>query len=165
MLRLYQLLFLALFFCSASLSGMYGPNNVNNLARLFQQVPLLPGASIEQTGIIETVVRDAFCGGSIKASVIAAIMVALLVVDQESPCNLACFWKILVGCICVLWPSMWKAIGSALRVANNNPTERAVVWRDRCRLAYGLFTIWAVLNSEFLFEKCIGVPSLSLLKK
>lgn len=158
MLRLHKLLFLVLVSCTASLSGM--EQTIPDFAR---QTHLLPGAPIRQTGIGETVVRDAFCGGFIKSSLIAvSIMVALLANHQEGPCNLyraegivtlSCAWQITVGFFCIACAIALKGLGYLGEVANNHPTGRAVVWRDRCRLLYGIATAYAILNSDYLFEK------------
>ncbi len=156
MLRLYKLLLLVLFSCTISLSGM--EQSSRDIAR---QTPLLPGA-IRQTGSIETIVRDVLCGGLIKPSLIAATMFFLLANHQEGPCNryhaegiitLRCCWQVTVGFFCIACAIYLKGVGHLLEVANNHPTERAVIWRDRCRLLYGIATTCAIFNSDYLFDK------------
>jgi hypothetical protein len=164
MLRLHKLLFLVLVSCSAYLSGMYE----NPLRNRITQTDCLPGAPIRQTGIAETIVRDAFRGGWIAPSLIAASMVALLSNHQDGPCNRycaeevvklqRCLWQVTVGCFCIFCAIALKGVGVVLNVANNHPIKRAVVWRDGCRLLYGIATAWAILNSDYLFEKLFIPP-------
>jgi len=131
---------------------------------IVRQVPLLPGAPIRQTDPIETVVRDALCGGFLKSSVVAAIMVVALANHNDGPCKryyaegditLRCTWQGVVGSFCIAYAIALKGLGFVFDVANNHPTENAVVWRDRCRVLYGVATACAILYSDYLFEKLV----------
>jgi hypothetical protein len=164
MIRSYVSLVL-LFVCTASLSGMDMDQEPNNpVYNFLAQKSPLPGAPIRQTGIAETIVRDTFCGGWIAPSLIAASMVALLANHQDGPCNryhaegiitLRCFWQFFAGCSCIACAIVLKGLGFVFDVANNHPIKQAVVWRDGCRLLYGIATACAILNSDYLFEKLV----------
>lgn len=164
MFKFYKLLLLVLVSCSVSVFAME-EDGIECCRRIVEQTPLLPGEPIRQTGAVETVIRDALCGGFIKPSVMGAIMAVALANHHDGPCkellcrgdvSLRCFWQVYVGCSCMVLACVFlKGLGFLYDVANNYPTERAVFWRDGCRVLYGVTTACAILYSDYLFKKLV----------
>lgn len=157
MFKFYKLLLLVLVSCSTYLPGME-----QTIPDIVRQAPILPGASIRQTGIIETVVRDALCGGFIKPSIAGAIMAVALTNDgpcrryySEGDVTLRCFFQGVIGFYSIAFVLLLKCGGYVFEVANNHPTKPAIFCREGCRVLCGATVMWAMLYSDYLFEKFV----------
>lgn len=138
MIRLYILSSVLLFACATSSQGM-------NRFDLVQ---------MKQTGVIETIVRDTLCGGLIVPAITAAA-ITLLVDNRETYASVKFLEQLLVGSVIIGTQFLMASCSEAFGIRQSNPTGLARTWRERYKLACGIFAICAVLKSEFLLKKCI----------